>query len=251
MPTNFLSLPSEIRNNIYERLLVLQEPIEFRYSKFERLQNLTPELLLVNKTIYREASSLMYAQNCFNISICTSEEVVSFIERIGRNNARYIQHIYIDFPAFEYLVLDAVMLYSESTDALAKIQSDCSNLGSITMSPHSIHAMERRLSTLDNAKITAEVIALVNSHFRAITTLREVIVDVYEDSSNDEMRRSMKSHGWKLNTIARTEDVSSDPSFSDGDFDGLYYDDNYDDSDYGHNEYDVDYDSDFWRRAGD
>ena len=242
MPTNFLSLPSEIRNNIYEQLLLLQEPIvcpTCPWLGHSQLRALTPGLLLANKTVHREASSVLYGQNRFNFTMCTSEHVASFLEQIGRNNAHYIWYICVDFPEFRCLDLHDVTIGDDSIRILAKIQSECNKLGTLTTSLHSTNAMELELDALDSPKIVAQAIALVDARFRAISSLQEIIVEVYEDGPSDHIRREMKSHGWTISATKHVEESGSDRSFDYGyDYDGG-------------DDYDIDNDSDFWRRAED
>jgi hypothetical protein len=45
--------------------------------------------------------------------------------------------------------------------------------------------------------------------FKAISSLQEIIVEVYEDGPSDHIRREMKNHGW---TISATEYVE-EPDF--------------------------------------
>lgn len=109
--------------------------------------------------------------------------------------------------------------------------------------------MELRLDDLDNPKIVTEALKLVDTRFRAISSLQEIIVEVYEDGPSDHIRRRMKSHGWTISTTEYVEEEDWGRSFSDFDYDDYGYGDdsggdNYDD-------YDIDNDSDFWRRAGD
>jgi hypothetical protein len=250
MPTNLLSLPSEIRNNIYEQLLVLQEPVYPFYPWF-RLTNLgalTPGLLLVNKTIHRETSSLLYAQNQFDFAQCTSENVTKFLDQIGRNNANYIRHIYIDFPKFNHLDMNDIILEDDSARILEKIQNDCNKLDTLTTSLRSTNDMELKLDALDHPKIAVNAIALINARFRTILSLRNIVVEVYEDGPSNQIRSAMESHGWTIRTRKNPEDLGSYRSFTDSDD---AYDDYSDDYGY-HYDYDDDeYDSDFWRRAGD
>jgi hypothetical protein len=109
---------------IYERLLVLQEPIVYLTYPWvlSSPRALHPELLLVNKTIIREASSLFYAQNRFDFTVCESEQVASFFDHIGRNNASHIRNMCIDFPDIRN-VDDDVNIEDDSARILAKIQS--------------------------------------------------------------------------------------------------------------------------------
>jgi hypothetical protein len=246
MSANFLSLPSEIRNDIYEQLLVLQEPIKVWFGQ-SQLQALTPGLLRANKTVHLEASSVLYAQNRFDFALCDSEDVTSFLEQIGRNNASYILHICVDFPKFHYLDLHDVTLEDDSVCILAKIQGDCTRLCTLTTSLRSTNAMELKLDALDHPKIVAEALALVDARFRAISSLQEIIVEVYEDGPSDCIRREMKNHGWTISATEYVEVCAFDRSFSDiEDDDYGYYDDGS-----GGDDYDIDNDSDFWRRAGD
>ncbi|KAF2252374.1 hypothetical protein BU26DRAFT_517013 [Trematosphaeria pertusa] len=251
MPTNFLSLPSEVRNDIYEQLLVLQTPVACPTHPWlgrSQVRVLTPGLLLANKAVHSEASSLLYAQNRFDFTLCTPEHVASFLEQIGRNNADYIRHIRIDFPDFGYLEPNDVTFEDDSLRILAKIQSDCANLSTLTTSLSSTYAMELRLDALDNFRVVGEALKLVNTRFRAISSLQEIIVEVYEDGPSDHMRREMKSHGWTISTTEYVEESGFDESFSDLEDYYSGYDDDGGDCD---DDYDIDNDSDFWRRAGD
>lgn len=76
-----------------------------------------------------------------------------------------------------------------------------------------------------------------------------IVVEVYEDGPNDDVRRKMESHGWILDAAENVEE--DDRSFGEIDDDvwdriAWGHDDGGD-----HDNYDIDNDSDFWRRAGD
>jgi len=197
MSSNFFSLPRELRDQIYELVLLHQEVID-PWVDYDRRQKLTPELLHVNKTIHREASSLFYAQNRFDFTMGTPEDVASFLGQIGRNNADYIRHICVGFPKFLYLDPGDVTLEDDSVGILANIQSGCANLSTLTTSLYSTNAMELRLDALDNPKVVTEALKLVNTHFRGLSSLEEIIVEVYEDGPSDHIRRKMESHGWTI-----------------------------------------------------
>ena len=117
-----------------------------------------------------------------------------FLEQISCNNASYILYIGVDFPKFHYLDLHDVTLKDDSVRILAKIQSDCTKLGTLTTSLHSTNAMEVKLDALDYPKIVAKALALVDARFRAISSLQEIIVKVYKDRPSDHIRREMKNH---------------------------------------------------------
>ena len=225
-----------------------QEPIT-PWDDYNRQQKLTPGLLRANKAVHGEASSLFYGQKCFDFAEAIPDEVVSFLEQIGSNNAGYIRHIIIDFPKFLYLDPDDVTLEEGSVGILANIQGRCSNLSTLTTSLYSTNAMEHRLDNLDNHKVATEALKLVYAHFRAISSLQEIILEVYEDGPSDHIRRKMESHGWTITTTEDVEEDDFDRGFSDFEYDYDGYGHDSDDDDY--DEYDIDNDSDFWRRAAD
>ncbi|KAF2802378.1 uncharacterized protein BDZ99DRAFT_202143 [Mytilinidion resinicola] len=246
MSVNFLSLPSELRNKIYEEVLMDQEPID-PWALPYPFQPLTMELLRVNKTIHREASSLLYAQNRFDLTVHSPELVDSFLDKIGRNNASHIRHICISFPEVRYLDLHDVTLADDSDHILAKIQTDCINLRTLTTSLDSIYVTEGGLDETGSPSIVVETFALVDSRLRAIPSLQEIIVEVYEKDASAYVRREMESHGW---TISVKENEELEEWYSDRSFSDMHGDDDHSSYD-GGDDYDIDNDSDFWRRAGD
>lgn len=58
--------------------------------------------------------------------------------------------------------------------------------------------MELRLDALDNHKVVTEALNLVNTHFRGLSSLQGIIVEVYKDGSSDDLRRKIESHGWTI-----------------------------------------------------
>jgi hypothetical protein len=245
MSANFLKLPSELRNRVYELCLLHQEPIN-PCMVYNRRNGLTTGLLRANKTVHREASSLLYAQNRFDFTMATPEDVASFLRTIGDNNANCIRHICVDFPSFRDLEPGNVTLEEDSDGILANIQSSCANLRTFTTSLSSTNAMELVLDALDSPKIVTEALTLVNTRFRAILSLQDIVVEVYEDGPSGDIRRKMENHGWTISTTEYVEEWGSDRSFGDfeDDLDHYY---GYDDDD----AYEIDNDSDFWRRAAD
>ena len=222
MSTNFLSLPSELRNSIYEILLVHQQPIicpTHPWIKQSPPLALTPGLFRTNKIIHYEASSMLYSMNRFDFTKCPPEVVVRFLEQIGRKNASYILHISLDFPKLCDLELHQVNIEDDSIHILTKIQSDCVNLATLTTSLDSTNAMEVNLRALNYPKIVAEVLTLVDAGFRAILSLQEIIVKVYKDGPNDDIRRDirreMKLHGWTISATEYEEQSDFDFDYDD------------------------------------
>ena len=51
----------------------------------------------------------------------------------------------------------------------------------LTTSLYSTNAIELKLDALDNPKIVTEALKLVDTRFKAISSLQEIIVRVYKD----------------------------------------------------------------------
>ncbi|KAK3366490.1 hypothetical protein B0H63DRAFT_442850 [Podospora didyma] len=159
-PASFLTLPSELRNGIYELILLHHEPIKC-----------APGLLRANNFIHGEASPLFYGQNRFSFIRTTPEEIASFLNQIGSRNTGYIRHILIDFPEFLYLDPGDITHEEDSVDILANIWNWCTNLSTLTTSLYSTNAMEARLGNLEHNTVSNEALKLVDNHFRAISSL--------------------------------------------------------------------------------
>lgn len=236
----FLGLPSEIRNGIYELVLLLPEPID-PWMDFSRQEKLTLGLFSTNKTINNEACSLFYGKNRFDFTTATPEKIDLFLKQIGPNNTGYIQHIWIRFPRFLYLDPGEVTLEEDSITILSSIHSSCVNLSTFTTTLYSTNAMENRLENLDNYQVASEALSLVDTRFRAISSLREIILQVYEDSVGGGIRNRMKSLGWTISIMGYAQEDDWSDRYDDYDY--------YDHGDY--DDYDIHNDSDFWRRMAD
>lgn len=94
----------------------------------------------------------------------------------------------------------------------------------------------------DSSCILATASSIPSPDHDSGNPMLSIVVEVYEDGLNDDIRRKMESQGWILDTAEKVEE--EDWSFSDVDYDIGWGCDDGDD-------YDIDNDSDFWRRAGD
>jgi hypothetical protein len=168
--------------------------------------------------------------------------ITRFLDRIGHDSANHIQHIRIDFPVHRYLD-DEDGMEDDSRRILEKLQSSYTNLKTLTTSPRSKGGLEPRLGENGGPQIIAEALAEIDALFRAISSLQEIIAEVYKDGISDFSKKEMESHGWVIRVVEEEWDERSWGDFEDHDH---FYSDDYDVDDY-----DIDNDSDFWRRAAD
>jgi hypothetical protein len=147
MPIHFFSFPSEIRNKIYEEALMLSEPIILwarqpyggiyglalpRNSRECGPLRLCPAILLANKRAHREASPLLYSRNCVRLQ--ERAILTSFLDHIGPQNASFLRHICIPFPAFDDYHLGSVTLKEDNIRTRERIRDNCTNLATLETS---------------------------------------------------------------------------------------------------------------------
>jgi hypothetical protein len=227
MPNNFFSFPSEIRNKIYEEALVLSELIVLwgmqPYGEIYGLalpRNslecgplcLCPAILLTNKRVHREASPLLYSRNGFRLD---KGYLTLFLDHIGPQNASFLRHICIAFPAFDdYHHLESVTLKEDSIRTLERIRDNCTNLATLETSLRfrTINIMESAIDAPDSPRAAA--LPLVDARFKAISSLKEIIVNVYDAPLSCDLREKMRSCGWTIEgTWEESESVDEDDDY--------------------------------------
>jgi hypothetical protein len=186
--------------------LVCEEPFSpWENARPSQIQ--APSLLRANKTIHHEAGPFFYAQNCFDLTNITHNDVYWFFETIGRNNAHCIRHLRVIFLLFDHLEPGYITLAEDSSALFAIIQSFCASLRTRTTSPSSTHSIALTLDPLGQSQVVTEALKRASSCFRAISSLQNIVIEVYWDEWWDmDMRRKMESYGWKINVVAYVEE---------------------------------------------
>jgi hypothetical protein len=204
MPFGFLSLPRELRDQIYELALWHQKSTKF-WSPSSDL--LTPGLFRVNKAIHYEVTSLFYSHTCFRFTQRAAENVSDFLGLIGRNNADCIRHICVGFPKFNYQepgnFLDfSVTLKDTSVGILTNIQSGCANLSTLTLHKGGSATRDLENYALEEPWVITGVLKLINPFFRAMSSLQWIIIDLAVNDLygrtdlNNLILKEMESQGW-------------------------------------------------------
>ncbi|KAM7203300.1 hypothetical protein V8F33_002291 [Rhypophila sp. PSN 637] len=211
-PTSFLNLPSKLRNIIYELVIVRRKPIDWVFFDlhFKWPTRLTPGLLTPNKVIHAEARALLYGKNRWEYDLPTPDQLVSFFDKIGSTNIDYIRYFRIPFPQFHRDIVGRVTLDDGSygmrwnlriddgyVGILANLQTRCTNLSTLETSFHTTAKMEDIFAKVD-LKVAAEALKLGNLHFRAISCLKEILVEADEKDPSDPLRQEMKALGWTI-----------------------------------------------------
>ncbi|KAK8068543.1 hypothetical protein PG996_007655 [Apiospora saccharicola] len=174
---NFLDLPRELRDQVYELCLVgekLVQPRHAPWSAWARCvdHGLTTGLLRVSKSVYREASCVLYSRNIFDLRL--TGNIAGFLQHIGCRNAAYIRHAIILFPEFDSLQLGHVSLEDGFADNLASIRIHCTHLHTITLYQWYTSQMQKEE---DKPEVITEAMNLIDAQLRTIPSLRNIMTD--------------------------------------------------------------------------
>jgi len=200
----FFKLPPELRDQIYELCLLYPKAIHpGYYFNFQRW-HIAVKLFYVSKAVHREASSFFYSKNCFDLTRLEDVEA-SFLTAIGRN-ADYIRHVCIDFPWFRTLEPVNIALFDLSLSWVVKLQNSCPNLATITTSLSSSDYLEWKLDELGHPEVVDKALEMVDTHFRAISSLPKIIIQLWKKRAKEGIRRKMESRGWRIKTTEYVEE---------------------------------------------
>jgi hypothetical protein len=209
----FLDLPGEIRNLIYDHLLVFEKPAIVPWAKEEALPvNL---LYVTNKTIHHEFGSLFYSQITFDFSshgsaceehqcrACSTKRIVSFLDRIGQN-AKYIQSIKTDFP---FLCCETKGFWTDSwiseysVQIVNKIGSNCSDLRELILSPTITLNVLFDVAVRDLDE-TLDLLHRIDRHLRKIPSLESIVTRLPDCDEYYNLKDDMEFvFGWEVELI--------------------------------------------------
>lgn len=99
----FLSLPQEVRLNIYRHLLLREATIKTRdLCPFDKGQEqpLHPAILLTSRAIYREASSVLYEENTFELAYRPGYAADNHLHDFCISKWERINHLEIHFDDY-------------------------------------------------------------------------------------------------------------------------------------------------------
>lgn len=213
----FLSLPAEIRNMIYDYLLVRENPIDpihHRPRKFAVNGN----ILFTNKTIHLESSFMLYARNCFELyqNDDQGEATADFLNVIGDNAAK-IQSIYTDFFGLAiddelygqkdidgyFGIVDYVECRCSESKPLETIRRRCTSLKIMISDSSILDALRWVLNTLEDIDPECQdhVLSKIEYSLRQIPSLQEIVLyDGYSirEQGPGRLEFILEVIGWKI-----------------------------------------------------
>lgn len=229
MAIDFFNLASEIRNKVYEELLFASDLITIEltsnspYMVNGRLY-LFPAVLLANKTVFSEASSVLYGRNCFRFGIevsgspsgCEAEAVIltAFLAHIGSENARLLHSFCVMFPVYTHPNISPV---ADTISTPGLIRDICIDIAALEM--------------MLESDINGDALTAVHSQVDSISSLKEIKVYTYDGLLSEQlMETMMRSWGWivhidKLNKTNEASDYFGADNWGSSDDHNTNYDD--------------------------
>ncbi|VUC31967.1 unnamed protein product [Clonostachys rosea] len=214
-PSVFLNAPIEIRFCIYYEVLVKDGFIDFGLIRCQldaplirKREGLSSALLRVNKTIHREATQILYAENLFQFpdAYCFRQPegdsfsfysavpyVAPFLRQIGQN-ARFLRHIRINFPK-SFASRRPPVLQSAFLRVLELLQKSCTDLRTVEIMSENPNGL---VPVQDLEQAGQMLRTLHDGGLKYIVSLEKVVL-VHPDGLLDggiaaEAREALKQH---------------------------------------------------------
>ncbi|KAM7210089.1 hypothetical protein V8F06_014529 [Rhypophila decipiens] len=213
--SRLFTLPREIRDDIYKRILVVTPALYIFQESGQKIELFAPDrpanrgwlsLLYVSRKIHNEAAAVLYRSHQFILVDTTAAQVKlleSFLDCIGVN-ASHISRICINFPAAEDMgVRDQegkAVLREDGLRSLKLLQERCTNLVTLETHLHSDNSKGLTTASYDssNSEDVREVLSQINAYLNAIPSLHNVLVRVYSGPLHSLVVSWMQEFGWDV-----------------------------------------------------
>ncbi|CAJ2499663.1 Uu.00g025160.m01.CDS01 [Anthostomella pinea] len=207
----FLSLPIELRNEIYRYVLVVAQPLYLFREAGSCVESFTPgrparwpALLSTNRLIHSEASAALYRMNKFNLVGITRGQgglVRSFLDCIGAANAAAVSHLCINFPAVNGAAggQGKAILREDGLNDLRDLGEDCISLATLEFFIHRGNSRGiTNTSGDDGVQLVQDALSQINEQINTILSLNRVIVRSYHGSICPSVMERMRKFGWVI-----------------------------------------------------
>ncbi|CAH0055310.1 unnamed protein product [Clonostachys solani] len=199
----FFRIPREIRDQIYEELLVhsgcifldviWSRPASLGFTFNNRLLPISPEILRLNRRVHQEATEVLYGKNQFQIE--NVNNFTRFLGDIGPANSALLRHLIIPFPYFkEDGGVVAVRTDSVGMRAIDLIQSKCQNIVVLETCLFSSNLVESKLDTLGHPEAVNQALDLFMDKFCAMPSFRHLRVNLFDKPVSLVFRDIVNNH---------------------------------------------------------
>ncbi|RYP36283.1 hypothetical protein DL767_003436 [Monosporascus sp. MG133] len=231
MGWSLFNLPPEIRNQIYDELLVVSHPLYLSPTPlwdtravclygshdptFTPGLRLWPAILRASRAVHREAAARLYAANCFSLQrtnpyfdmvfpFDVGDLFASFLGVIGPRNAGYLRRVRIPFPRLGSRnpppatgeVGREFSLEQQSRLLLETLAARCPELRVLELS-----AAMGCFPEGGSPDAASKALSVVGAQVGAIKSLQSVIVEFYGPLSSPHLRGLMAAYGWTVQLV--------------------------------------------------
>lgn len=207
-PVSFLDLPRWVRDNIYQKLLVLAHPIHIFQEPNSQIESFAPDrpvywlaLLQTNRQIYTESKAVLYGMNQFHLEDITPRQadlLRLFLYCIGPTNAALISILCVNFPVVERIndQAEKLELKPDGLQSVRLLQEKCTELTTLETIVHFKNSSLFR--ELDD--FLREALLLIDARLRAIPSLRKIIVRFFDFNGipTSSAKEFMEELGWTV-----------------------------------------------------
>lgn len=210
-PTNIFSLPVEIRENIYRRVLIVRHPLFlFQDPGSQVVETFGPErpfrwlaLLYTNRQVHDEATTVLYGLNTFTFMDTTGQQASllrCFFNCIGSSNAGQLSHLCINFPVVESVEgqAGAPILREDDLHTLKLLQEKCTRLTTLEAFVYGRNAPNLIHPSHDDSQFIQDALFQINAELKAIPSLDKIIVRWYDGALSPLVMELMQGLGWVI-----------------------------------------------------
>lgn len=205
---NFFCLPLEIRNKIYERVLIIPHPLYLFQEPGSSVDTFAPSkpprwlaLLYVNRQLCNEASAVLYGINRFHFVDITQQQVGvlrSFLSCIGSFNAASLSYLCVNFLVAEGIEGEPgkIRLGDESMQSLTLLRDNCTTLSTLEMV---VHYKNSNFFTHTD-EFLREALPQIDEQLRTISSLERIIVriEIHGPIPTSSVKSLMQALGWSV-----------------------------------------------------
>ena len=205
------ALPRHVRDDIYRKVLGVAHPLYlFKDSESPNVEIFAPEkprrwlaLLFTNRQLHAEASAILYGFNHFDVVDTTPSQadlLQAFLDGIGAVNAAHLSHISISFPVIEAWQ-GAVMFRESDLRCLNLLREQCTGLETLealVQRGNSKALIEAGGQAGQDSRFVWEGLAHTHVQFKAIRSLRKIIVRFYSGKPTPKVTEQMQRYGWVI-----------------------------------------------------
>lgn len=205
-----LTLPVEIRYDIFKRLLAVPEALYLFQDPGSLMEAFMPNkphawlaLLHTSRQISYEARVVLYGSNRFTleeveVASYRSNILKSFINSIGSVNASFLSQLRISFPATERVDGQSgeIRLREDTLQRLQLLQNECTGLKTLEALIYGKSSSYLITEDQDNIKLVRDVLVEIDTEFRRIASLNTIIVRFCSGSPAAWVKDFLEGLGW-------------------------------------------------------